>query len=143
MSAFGPKQTSLVAPHMSAFGGRADIARLPQRYTVGNAASECLSEILYAHQRERNYFQLSDRRCSTCALADFQQLARDQLFDVGRPDALAERVISHLALRPTRSWQDRGAGGPLSIRNIISRRRRSDGRPRNSPRAFLRIVTRR
>jgi len=26
MSAIGPKQTSLVAPHMSAFGGKADIA---------------------------------------------------------------------------------------------------------------------
>jgi hypothetical protein len=26
MSAFGPKRTSLVAPHMSAFGGKADIA---------------------------------------------------------------------------------------------------------------------
>jgi hypothetical protein len=26
MSAFGPKQTSLVAPHMSAFGGKANIA---------------------------------------------------------------------------------------------------------------------
>jgi hypothetical protein len=26
MSAFGPKQTSLVAPHMSAFGGKADMA---------------------------------------------------------------------------------------------------------------------
>jgi hypothetical protein len=26
MSAFGPKQTSLVAPHMSALGGKADIA---------------------------------------------------------------------------------------------------------------------
>jgi hypothetical protein len=25
MSAFGPKQTSLVAPHMSAFGGEADM----------------------------------------------------------------------------------------------------------------------
>jgi hypothetical protein len=25
MSAFGPKQTSLAAPHMSAFGGKADI----------------------------------------------------------------------------------------------------------------------
>jgi hypothetical protein len=25
MSAYGPKQTSLVAPHMSAFGGKADI----------------------------------------------------------------------------------------------------------------------
>jgi hypothetical protein len=24
--AFGPKQTSLVAPHMSAFGGKADVA---------------------------------------------------------------------------------------------------------------------
>ena len=27
MSAFGPKRTSLVALHMSAFGGKADIAR--------------------------------------------------------------------------------------------------------------------
>jgi hypothetical protein len=27
MSAFGPKQTSLFAPPMSAFGGKADIAR--------------------------------------------------------------------------------------------------------------------
>ena len=26
MSAFGPKQTSLVASHMSAFGGKADMA---------------------------------------------------------------------------------------------------------------------
>jgi len=26
MSAFGPKRTSQVAPHMSAFGGKADIA---------------------------------------------------------------------------------------------------------------------
>jgi hypothetical protein len=25
MSAFGPKRTSVVAPHMSAFGGKADI----------------------------------------------------------------------------------------------------------------------
>jgi len=25
MSAFGPKRTSLVAPHMSAFGGKADM----------------------------------------------------------------------------------------------------------------------
>src|SRR5262249_30890486 len=30
MSAFGPKQTSLVALHMSAFGGKADIALTPQ-----------------------------------------------------------------------------------------------------------------
>jgi len=29
MSAFGPKQTSLVALHMSAFGGKADIVRPP------------------------------------------------------------------------------------------------------------------
>ena len=29
MSAFGTKWTSLVAPHMSAFGGKADIADKP------------------------------------------------------------------------------------------------------------------
>jgi hypothetical protein len=29
MSAIGPKRTSLVAPHMSAFGGKADIVRVP------------------------------------------------------------------------------------------------------------------
>ena len=27
MSAFGPKRTSQIAPHMSAFGGKADMAR--------------------------------------------------------------------------------------------------------------------
>jgi hypothetical protein len=27
MSAIGPKRTSLAAPHMSAFGGKADVAR--------------------------------------------------------------------------------------------------------------------
>jgi hypothetical protein len=30
MSAIGTKRTSLVAPHMSAFGGKADIAIAPQ-----------------------------------------------------------------------------------------------------------------
>jgi hypothetical protein len=30
MSAFGPKRTSVAAPHMSAFGGKADIAPAPQ-----------------------------------------------------------------------------------------------------------------
>jgi hypothetical protein len=29
MSAIGPKRTSVVAPHMSAFGGKADIALTP------------------------------------------------------------------------------------------------------------------
>ena len=28
MSAIGPKRTSLVAPHMSAFGGKADMHKL-------------------------------------------------------------------------------------------------------------------
>jgi hypothetical protein len=32
MSAFGPKRTSLVAPHMSAFGGKADMDQ-PGRLT--------------------------------------------------------------------------------------------------------------
>jgi hypothetical protein len=27
MSAYGPKQTSVVAPHMSAFGGKADMTK--------------------------------------------------------------------------------------------------------------------
>jgi len=31
MSAFGPKRTSLFAPHMSAFGGKADIDRYGNR----------------------------------------------------------------------------------------------------------------
>jgi len=34
MSAIGPKRTSLVAPHMSAFGGKADMATLYS--TFGN-----------------------------------------------------------------------------------------------------------
>jgi hypothetical protein len=80
------------------------------------------------------------RRCSRRALVDFQQFARDQLVDVGRTGTGAQRAISRFALRPTRSRQDRSAGRPLSIRNIISRRRRPDGRARNSPCAFLWIV---
>ena len=36
MSAFGPKQTSLAAPHMSAFGGKADMA------LCGNSLSRSL-----------------------------------------------------------------------------------------------------
>jgi hypothetical protein len=35
MSAFGPKRTSLVAPHMSAFGGKADIFR----FSIGDLAA--------------------------------------------------------------------------------------------------------
>jgi hypothetical protein len=31
MSAFGPKRTSLVAPHMSAFGGKADMTHKGSR----------------------------------------------------------------------------------------------------------------
>jgi hypothetical protein len=34
MSAFGPKRTSLVAPHMSAFGGKADITFAGIRFAV-------------------------------------------------------------------------------------------------------------
>src|SRR5262245_15829904 len=34
MSAFGPKQTSLVAPHMSALGGKADMARKYSQYPL-------------------------------------------------------------------------------------------------------------
>jgi hypothetical protein len=30
MSAIGPKRTSLVAPHMSAFGGKADISQIEE-----------------------------------------------------------------------------------------------------------------
>ena len=30
MSAFGPKRTSLAAPHMSAFGGKADISQIEE-----------------------------------------------------------------------------------------------------------------
>ena len=40
MSAIGPKRTSLVAPHMSAFGGKADISNL--RYLSGRR-NVCLS----------------------------------------------------------------------------------------------------
>jgi hypothetical protein len=43
MSAIGPKRTSLVAPHMSAFGGKADMARkylnIRQRAKMGVRSS--------------------------------------------------------------------------------------------------------
>jgi hypothetical protein len=35
MSAIGPKQTSAVAPHMSAFGGKADVRLLPITVFIG------------------------------------------------------------------------------------------------------------
>jgi hypothetical protein len=34
MSAFGPKLTSIVAPHMSAFGGKADIYPRDRRFIM-------------------------------------------------------------------------------------------------------------
>jgi hypothetical protein len=47
MSAIGPKRTSLVAPHMSAFGGKADITVFSgiggtRRYDPANALPRCL-----------------------------------------------------------------------------------------------------
>ena len=36
MSAIGPKRTCLVAPHMSAFGGKADIAKPFQKGQLGS-----------------------------------------------------------------------------------------------------------
>src|SRR5262245_47412334 len=38
MSAFGPKRTSLVAPPMSAFGGKADITLMPQNVRLSPEA---------------------------------------------------------------------------------------------------------
>jgi hypothetical protein len=58
MSAYGPKRTFLVAPHMSAFGGKADITRT-HRHTQRNAGF---------HQK---HGQVSRMACITpiCALA--------------------------------------------------------------------------
>ena len=41
MSAIGPKQTSLVAPHMSAFGGKADPKQRPLLISIGLCTSKC------------------------------------------------------------------------------------------------------
>jgi hypothetical protein len=51
MSAFGPKRTSVFAPHMSVFGGKADIALMPQNIRLlpeANIASALLLP-LYCH----------------------------------------------------------------------------------------------
>jgi len=40
MSAYGPKRTCLAAPHMSAFGGKADIA-VYDYLLVQNVSSRC------------------------------------------------------------------------------------------------------
>jgi hypothetical protein len=40
MSAFGPKRTSVVAPHMSAFGGKADIKSKRFTRVIGGALTE-------------------------------------------------------------------------------------------------------
>ena len=41
MSAIGTKQTSLVAPHMSAFGGKADMALTRLKGPLMTAAHHC------------------------------------------------------------------------------------------------------
>ena len=49
MSAIGPKRTSLVAPHMSAFGGKADMAvRFRGRYwgQSGHALLHCIRPLM-------------------------------------------------------------------------------------------------
>ena len=45
MSAIGTKRTSLVAPHMSAFGGKADIRLAPITVFIGSNALEENKEI--------------------------------------------------------------------------------------------------
>ena len=43
MSAFGPKRTSVVALHMSAFGGKADIELAPIKKIIGSNLKACFN----------------------------------------------------------------------------------------------------
>jgi hypothetical protein len=43
MSAFGPKQTSQVAPHMSAFGGKADMTFCSAMAILGHKRTSSIS----------------------------------------------------------------------------------------------------
>ena len=53
MSAYGPKRTSLVAPHMSAFGGKADMATVskyhlrlsPSRKAIASSSTRTASSM--------------------------------------------------------------------------------------------------
>ena len=44
MSAIGPKRTSLVALHISAFGGEADSAQITHLITSGSSAKKFITE---------------------------------------------------------------------------------------------------
>jgi hypothetical protein len=44
MSAIGPKQTSVAAPHMSAFGGKADSAQIMHLITSGSSAKKFIND---------------------------------------------------------------------------------------------------
>ena len=72
MSAIGPKQTSLVAPHMSAFGGKADMAVCgsPLSRSLLGVKRTCLSAL---HMSAFDPKRTSRLQCEMLTLVDLHQ----------------------------------------------------------------------
>ena len=72
MSAIGPKRTSLVAPHMSAFGGKADISGTDVRFRgrywgqSGHALLHCICPLMTQSGHSRADHMLSHSVRSQC-----------------------------------------------------------------------------
>src|SRR5262249_935508 len=65
MSAFGPKRTSVVAPHMSAFGGKADMTGcgcLLSRSLLGVKGTWLIAAHMSAYDPKRTCASLNERK---------------------------------------------------------------------------------
>jgi hypothetical protein len=60
MSAYGPKRTWASAPHMSAFGGKADMVLWLPRHNVDSCRGDQCRTRAIPHLRERGAFPLAE-----------------------------------------------------------------------------------
>src|SRR5262245_60793660 len=114
MSAFGPKQTLLIAPHMSAFGGKADIGCARSGGTI--------SKIRYGIQWhvQPRWDTISD--CQT-SIVWFRPWAPPPNSRIEIPKLFAE-IVRPLALAGQRSFApfaNRWCGGQLETWEIVLR----------------------
>jgi hypothetical protein len=63
MSAIGPKRTSLVAPHMSAFGGKADMTILVWHHDRDDRSGDAIRNIHRVHtcRKRRQHIEFADQ----------------------------------------------------------------------------------
>src|SRR5262245_12780141 len=84
MSAIGPKRTSLVSPHMSSFGGKADIANRPlPEYT--SKLLQCISGI-GAIMKRRDFIRLVGGTIAAVPLATYAQQSAPKIVGVLSPE---------------------------------------------------------